>query len=159
MEQNSNKALVSAASTAAALLLALFGSGVMPSAEQLGELLLAILGVVGAGGVAGALTWRVPNKPKQGTGASTLRSPVLVAGLALAAMTLGGCDLATNLRSDLYATGAHVGNKYCDSRDEGLRDQAIARINAGLRVEGAAFTFDGITCDPPGVEETEGAGS
>ena len=67
--------------------------------------------------------------------------------LPVLALTLTACEGATKVRSAVYGKAAEVGNKYCDTRDADLRDDAVTRINLGLREEGARFTFDGVTCD------------
>ena len=73
--------------------------------------------------------------------------------LVLLAALLAGCDTANQLRDALYRSGAEVGNRYCQTRDQALRDDAVARINQGLREEGARFTFAGIACDEAPADE------
>ena len=75
-------------------------------------------------------------------------TPKLLLALPIAAL-LAGCGFTQDVKSTLYAAGADVGNRYCETRDESLREIALTRINAGLREEGAKFDFEGaVTCDP-----------
>ena len=69
--------------------------------------------------------------------------------LLLAGLLLAGCEGGAKLRETLYRSGAEIGNRYCETRDETLRDSAVARINRGLRGEGARFDFAGVACDAP----------
>ena len=70
-----------------------------------------------------------------------------LATLMLAGGLVAGCSGATKVRDALYSSGAGIGNRYCETRDQALRDSAVTRINEGLREEGAQFTFKGIDCD------------
>lgn len=69
--------------------------------------------------------------------------PILIVALAL----LSGCGAIASGKQKVYSFAADKGNKYCETRDPDLRDEVVARINAGLRDEGAVFTFNGVSCD------------
>ena len=71
----------------------------------------------------------------------------------LALLALGGCEALSSgvdtAKSFVYAKGAKLGNDYCEVKDPTLAKDIEARLNTGLRAEGAKFTVDGaINCDP-----------
>ena len=65
---------------------------------------------------------------------------------------LAGCGVTETIKDTVYKRGADIGNDYCETRDGELRDSAVARINRGLRAEGAEFDFLGIECDAEAPE-------
>ncbi len=67
--------------------------------------------------------------------------------VATAILLLGACTEVQSAKRIVYKAAASTGNKYCMTRDPELRDSVVNRVNAGLKEQGARFTFDGITCD------------